>query len=108
MAPPTELKPLLSDLRTELEDLYGDRLVRIVLYGSQVRGDAHAESDVDVLVVLNGSLEPGAEIRRMGPVRTQVGLQYEKALSLLPVSETDYESQDSPWLQNIRKDGYVV
>ena len=33
--PPSNLEPLLTDLRTALEDLYGDRLVRLVLYGSQ-------------------------------------------------------------------------
>ena len=30
-----EFEVLLDDLRTALEDLYGDRLVRLVLYGSQ-------------------------------------------------------------------------
>ena len=108
MAPPAELEPLLSDLRTELKDLYGDRLLQLVLYGSQVRGEAHPESDVDVLVVLDGPVEPGEEIRRMGTVRTRIGLRYEKALSLLPVSETDYENRASAWLQNVREEGHAI
>ena len=33
---------------------FGDRLVRVVLYGSKARGDAHSESDLDLLVVLRG------------------------------------------------------
>jgi len=32
---------------------YGDRLVRVALFGSKARGDDDAESDLDVLVVLN-------------------------------------------------------
>ena len=105
---PSDLEPLLADLRAALEDLYGDRLVRLVLYGSQARGDTHPESDVDVLVVLEGPVEPGREIRRMRDTRTRLGLQYERALSLLPVSETAYRNESSSWLANVRRDGETV
>jgi predicted nucleotidyltransferase len=33
---------------------FGDRLFRVILYGSKARGDAHSESDLDLLVVLRG------------------------------------------------------
>lgn len=33
---------------------FGDRLLRVVLYGSKARGDSHSESDLDLLVVLRG------------------------------------------------------
>lgn len=103
-----DLDALLADLRAALDDLYGDRLVRLVLYGSRARGDAHAESDVDVIVVLNGDVAPGREIRRMGDVRTRLGLRHEQALSLLPVSEEAYQEQSSAWLKNARTEGKVV
>lgn len=66
MSPHPDIQPLLTDLRAALEELYGDRLVRLVLYGSQARGDAHDESDVDVLVVLEGPVKPGAHATRTG------------------------------------------
>jgi predicted nucleotidyltransferase len=102
------LDDLLADLRAALGDLYGDRLVRLVLYGSQARGDTHAESDVDVLVVLDGDVQPGREIRRMSDVRTRLGLQYGKALSLLPVSNDAYEQESSRWVANARREGRSV
>jgi len=37
-----------------LREQYGDRIVRVVLFGSKARGDHDAESDLDVLVILNG------------------------------------------------------
>jgi predicted nucleotidyltransferase len=80
-----------------------------VLYGSQVRGEAHPESDVAVLVILDGPVELGEEICRMGPVRTRVGLRHEqRAVFLLPVSKTDYESRTSSWLQNVREEGHEI
>jgi predicted nucleotidyltransferase len=104
----TDIQPLLADLRAALEALYGDRLVRLVLYGSHARGDAHAESDVDVLVVLEGPVQPGREIRRMGRVRTTLGLEYERPLSLLPVSVSEYQNRSSMWLQNVHQEGMTI
>ena len=105
---PPDLTSLLSDLRAELDGLYGERLVELLLYGSQARGDTHAESDVDVLVVLDGPVQPGREIRRMGDVRTRLGIQHEQALSLLPVSEKEYRENSSGWLARIHRGGKAI
>ena len=35
--------PILSRFRVALDEMYGDRIARVVLYGSRARGDAHAE-----------------------------------------------------------------
>lgn len=102
---PADIQPLLADLRAALDDLYGDRLARLVLYGSYARGDTHDESDVDVLVVLHGPVQPGREIRRMRAARTRIGLRHERALSLLPVSASDYRNRSSAWVQNAREEG---
>ena len=52
------LKAILTELRSRLESLYGDRLVKLILYGSQARGDAEPDSDIDVLVVRQGAVIP--------------------------------------------------
>jgi len=49
------LQLILSQLRRALEELYGLRLSSIVLFGSQARGTAVSGSDIDILMVLNGS-----------------------------------------------------
>src|SRR5215831_10474822 len=55
------LREILAQLRTGLEALYGPRLVHLLLYGSQARGEVTAEPDIDVLVILQGLVDPGAE-----------------------------------------------
>ena len=43
----------LEHFRRSLEETFRSRLREFVLYGSQARGTAHEESDVDVLVVVD-------------------------------------------------------
>ncbi len=106
MEPP--IKNILQELREALEALYGPRLKRLVLYGSHARGDATDDSDIDVMVVLEGLVRPGEEIRRMGWIRTRLNLKYEHLLSLLPLSEDDFQKEDMPLLDDVRQEGIVV
>jgi predicted nucleotidyltransferase len=57
-----KLKNILTQLRSHFEQLYGDRLTEMVLYGSQARGDAHPDSHIDVLVVLKAPVQAGEKI----------------------------------------------
>jgi uncharacterized protein len=44
--------PVLRRFRTELEAIYGDRLERVVVFGSPARGEARPNSDYDVAVFI--------------------------------------------------------
>jgi predicted nucleotidyltransferase len=48
-----EEETIVRRVRLELEKLYGNRLRKVILYGSRARGDAHEESDYDFLAVLD-------------------------------------------------------
>ena len=43
---------LIQEFKKTIQQIYGSRLAKIVLYGSYARGDFHTESDIDFLVVL--------------------------------------------------------
>jgi predicted nucleotidyltransferase len=60
--------PILKRFRTALDQLYGDRIERVVLYGSRARGDFHEESDYDVAVFLHELSNRRDEVRRMVPI----------------------------------------
>jgi predicted nucleotidyltransferase len=44
--------PILKRLRAALDELYGERIERVVLFGSRARGEAVEDSDYDVAVFL--------------------------------------------------------
>ncbi|MEZ4595172.1 MAG: nucleotidyltransferase domain-containing protein [Chloroflexota bacterium] len=99
---------ILAELRSQLEELYGNRLVHLVLYGSQARGDALPGSDVDVLVVLAGSVDPATEIDRVSPITAVLSLEHDIVISCVYISEERYVEENSPLLLNIRREGIVV
>jgi predicted nucleotidyltransferase len=57
---PTEL---LADIRKRLQDRHGDRLRGVILYGSEARQEATPESDVDLLVLLDGPIAYWDDLR---------------------------------------------
>lgn len=61
------LNEILNEVRQHLEALYSDKLAGILLYGSQARGDATPESDIDILVTLYDSFDSLTEINRTTP-----------------------------------------
>jgi uncharacterized protein len=103
--PPLNLTPLRQDLRHDLSELYGDQLIDLILFGSHARQTATADSDIDVMVVLNGPISPGDEILRMGAIKTRLNLKYDTLISVIPVSDTDYQQGTTPLLKNVRAEG---
>ena len=102
------LTAVLDQLRAGLEALYGPRLVHIILYGSQARDDALPDSDVDILVVLQGPVDPGAEISRTGHLTASLSLQYNVVISCAFIAEERFRSEHSPFLLNVHREGVPV
>jgi len=103
-----EIRAILDELKREFEAIYGDRLVQMILYGSQARGDAEPDSDIDVLVVLEGEVLPGAEIRRTGEVTSEICLDHDAVISRLFVSADEYLGDVTPLFRNVRREGVGV
>ena len=102
------VRQAVSDLRSRLQVLYGQRLADMVLYGSQARGDAEAGSDIDVLVVLKGSVAPCEEIERTSAIVAEVSLAHDASIVPAFVSEDQYRRCGSPLLLNVRREGVPV
>ena len=103
-----QLRTVLQEFRQGLESLYGDRLVRLVLFGSQARGEAGERSDVDVMLVLRGRVEPGDEIQRTSALRSSLCLKHDAVISCVYVSETEYLTEMSPLLRNVHREGVAM
>jgi predicted nucleotidyltransferase len=99
---------VLQELRTELDSTYGPRLRNVILFGSQARGDAAPASDIDVLVVLEGAVDPGKEIARTGRPVAALSLKFNVVISCIFVSAERYLTEQTPLLLNIRNEGIAI
>ena len=100
-----QIKRCIGEFVQRIQSLYGNRLKRVVVYGSRARNQATWDSDIDMAVVLAGEVVPGEEIDRMIDIITDLNLEYRVLLSVYPVSEEDYLHRESPLLINIRREG---
>jgi predicted nucleotidyltransferase len=64
--------PVLVQFREALRKMYGDRLERVVLFGSRARGDARPDFDYDVALFLRDFHSRWSEMDSIVPVVTDI------------------------------------
>ena len=99
------LREILAEFRLGLAKIYGPRLAGLVLFGSQARGDALPDSDIDVMVVLHGHVNPLEEARRISRFRGDLCLRHQVVITCVYMSAEEAQVADGPLLQNIRAEG---
>jgi predicted nucleotidyltransferase len=97
-----QVQSVLDDLKAGLRMVYGDRLRGVYLFGSYARGEADAESDLDVLVVLDAFDRYAHEVNRTGALAADLSLKYSLTVSLVFLRENEWLKGDSPFLANVR------
>ena len=96
--------PVLKRFRAALDELYGDRIERVILYGSRARGDHHPDSDYDIAVFLHGVADRWQEVDRIVPIVTDILYEDEAFIHAMPYPAGMYEAQ-VPLMHEIRREG---
>ncbi|MBI5727478.1 MAG: nucleotidyltransferase domain-containing protein [Ignavibacteriales bacterium] len=52
-----DILQIVKELHTRLENRFPGLVADVILYGSHARGEAHKNSDVDVLLILNSAFD---------------------------------------------------
>jgi predicted nucleotidyltransferase len=105
---PREVRWALRDLRISLRRLYGEQAPSLLLYGSYARGEADEASDVDVLLIYPVDMLSGHEINRLGSILADINVRYQVLISVLPVSEQEYQSSSGIFWKNVRQEGVLL
>lgn len=105
--PKSEEKKVIERFKREVGKLLGDRLDRIILFGSRARGEADEESDFDFLVTLR---KPEEEDRdRVREIASRLSLEYNIVITPLVIPSEDFREDRYFYLyENIQKEGRVV
>jgi predicted nucleotidyltransferase len=105
---PAQVASALEELKTALTQLYGERLRGVYLYGSYARGTATEDSDIDVMIVVEGDVNPTEEISRINDTVSDICLRYDVLIATFPVSEAWFQERASPLFINVRQEGVPV
>ena len=98
----------LKEIRTRLSAVYHERLMGVVLYGSEARGQARLDSDIDVLVLLNGPVYYGRDLETNINALYDLSVDIGRRISAKPVAASEYETLDCPMYQNVHREGIVI
>jgi predicted nucleotidyltransferase len=99
---------LNREIKRRLTDAFGERLKGVVIYGSEARGEATADSDIDVMVLLQGPLD------LWGDIKTGVAATYDLAVELGrpihpdPVDQAEFEKGEFALYRNVKKEGVTL
>ena len=99
--------PALRRFVSEVRDLYGARLERIVLFGSRARGDHREDSDYDVAVFLHDLGELWDELRPLADLTTAVLLDTGAVISAKPMRAGSL-ADESVFMRELRQDGVIL
>ena len=102
------MRRMLRALRKELNIALGKRLEKVILYGSQARGDARNDSDIDVLIVLKDEFKYGMMLRKTSKIVAKLSLENDVVISRAFASQQQYEQSKMPFLMNVRRDGIAI
>lgn len=103
-----EPKALLGELKARLTGIYATGLCGVYLYGSYARGDCDAESDFDVLVVLDDFGSYGAEVDRTAELVATLSLEYVVSISLVFLREREWMSDELPFVRGVRSEAIAA
>lgn len=98
----------LDEFILELKKENSKEIYSLILYGSRARGDAEESSDIDLLLVLNNSVEISKYEHLVDKIASEVSLKYDLVISLIYLHRNRFEKRSEPLLINIRKEGKKV
>ena len=105
---PTKTNNILAKFKQEISKIYQGELRQLILYGSQARGTAKPESDIDILILLKNGNNNQKKYEKVINLISDLCLEYEVLISCVYVSENQFKTEKSPLLINIHREGIAI
>ena len=98
-------KEALDAFIKKVKERYGEKVERIILFGSYARGEAGEESDIDVLVVGDVSIDELIDISY--PLLLKYGV-YVSPYVMTKEHFSFLEKEGYGFVKNVKKEGRVI
>ncbi len=104
------MHPAIFELKKRLEERYGERLVRFIVFGSYIRGDNTPESDIDILVTLKGHVDWKTKFEVLD-ISFKIELEHDLIFDIKVYSEEKIEHTiigATPFIEAVKKEGVRI
>jgi predicted nucleotidyltransferase len=96
--------PVLARFRKAIDAAYGERVERVVLFGSRARGDHRQDSDYDVAVFLKDWRSLWDELEGMSAAALEILVETGADISAKPFQAAAW-GEESAFMHELRRDG---
>jgi predicted nucleotidyltransferase len=106
-----QLEDIKSQMISAYRNVYGDSIVRIMLYGSYARGDYDSNSDIDFTAIAYGNRrELQDKLKIVWDVSADIGLENDVVISptVIPADEFEQYKSRLPYYRNIDQEGLCI
>ena len=104
MANLATVDPVIARFRAALDVAFGDRIERVVLFGSRARGDSGPDSDYDVAVFLGDMDDRWTETKRLADISTAILMDTDEFVHAMPFRAGAWNER-TPLMREIRIEG---
>lgn len=108
---PKTINNIIKEFAKQVRELLGDRVKKIILYGSYARGDYNRNSDIDIMILTDLNFE---EIEKCRDEISDIAfnMELEKGIVISPVIKNidRYNARIDiiPFFMNIEKEGVAL
>ena len=100
---------LLARVKVALRETFGDRLRGVILYGSEARGAAEPDSDIDLLVLLQSQESYWDDVGTCIDALYPLVLENDgRPIHAKPVTVEEYEAQEWGLYRNVKREGIAL
>ncbi len=97
--------PVMLRFRSALDDAFGARIERVVLFGSRARGDHRSDSDYDVAVFLRDEIDFGRDSSLLSDIEIEIDTG--STINALPLRAGAHDER-TIFMAEVRRDGVVL
>lgn len=111
MCTTNELNAILQVITQAYRSVYGENIVKIILYGSYARGDYQKDSDIDIVAIVQGDRAKLQEqLKKIWDISSDLEVEYGTIVSptVIPFEEFEKYKNDLPYYKNIQNEGVEI
>lgn len=108
---PNSINMVLNEFKVKVKEILGDRVKKIILYGSYARGDYNNNSDVDIMILTDLNFEEIEKYRDdISDIAFEIELKTGIMLSPIIKNAEEYSIRIKyiPFYKNVNKEGVII